>query len=742
MEISSVGDRGLRRLAMTILFFAALSAPIIAWGALSALRSTSNDPRQWLPQSFGETDTYDWFEGHFGTDEIAVVSWPGCEIDQPSTTQLADAIADTVFFDRVRTGANAIEELTASPLRFSDSQAVGRLRGILVGQDGVTTCLICSTSTKGQDDRVAAVSTIEEIVTKKGEIDPRDLKLAGPTVDAAMIDAESRRMLFGLAGLSGVLSFGIAAIRLRSLVLALAVLMVAVYCTGSALAILYYSGGKMNLLMTMLPPLIYVLTVSSCVHLVNYYRDEQHGDREPALLAIRVGWFPCSLAAITTGVGLISLGLSTIEPIRDFGWFSAVGVVASVGVMFVVLPALLLIFDSKPSGPVTEHLEAGTVKNPPSMLRGVMNYHTPITIICLIVMSVCIWRIPSIKSTVKLQDRFLASSDAIADYRWLEENVGPMVPLEIVVHFRQDDSRDRVDQVRVVRTIQAKIQSSESSVSTFSAVNLAPALPRGHSVRNIVQRKVINGDAVGTSIAESGYLRETVDETLWRISVRAPAIGDLDYGILIERIREVVQPTLDELEVTGTFTGIIPLIYKAQRQLLVDLFRSFLLAFAIIAAVLLLVLRSLPATLAAMIPNLFPAVIVFGGIEMVGIPVQIGSVMTASAALGIAVDDTVHFLTWFRRGLQSGLSRRDAISEAFDRCASAMLHTTMICAGGLCVFALSTFVPILHFAYLMVLLLAAALVGDLLLLPAILIGPAGKLFEVRSRRRTDPTDET
>ncbi|MEM0926347.1 MAG: hypothetical protein AAGJ83_09955, partial [Planctomycetota bacterium] len=87
------------------------------------------------------------------------------------------------------------------------------------------------------------------------------------------------------------------------------------------------------------------------------------------------------------------------------------------------------------------------------------------------------------------------------------------------------------------------------------------------------------------------------------------------------------------------------------------------------------------------------------------------------------------FLTWFRRGLQSGLSRRESIRSAYEHCAGAMLLTTFICGGGLCVFALSTFVPILHFAYLMVLLLIAALVGDLLLLPAILTGPIGRLFE-------------
>jgi predicted RND superfamily exporter protein len=174
---------------------------------------------------------------------------------------------------------------------------------------------------------------------------------------------------------------------------------------------------------------------------------------------------------------------------------------------------------------------------------------------------------------------------------------------------------------------------------------------------------------------------------------------------------------------------VIPLIYKAQRQLLDYLFRSFIAAFGVIALVLAFVLRSIRAAVLAMVPNLFPAVVVFGGVQWVGIPIQIGSVMTASAALGIAVDDTVHFLTWFRRGLEDGVERKTALADAFRRCSAAMVQTTVICASGLVVFAISSFVPILHFAWLMVLLLLAALVGDLILLPAILAGPLGRWFE-------------
>jgi hypothetical protein len=265
----------------------------------------------------------------------------------------------------------------------------------------------------------------------------------------------------------------------------------------------------------------------------------------------------------------------------------------------------------------------------------------------------------------------------------------------------------------------------------MSAANLSPRIPRGGGVRQLIRRRLLSRqlEEGQDRLIEERFLAESSEGQLWRITVRANAIGDLDYGRFADTLRERITPLLQENDVHATYTGIIPLIYKAQRQLLQDLVRSFLAAFAVIAVVLMFVLRSPTAAFLAMVPNLFPAVTVFGGMQWINIPVQIGSVMTASAALGIAVDDTVHFLTWFRRGSDAGMSRSAALLDAFQRCAGAMAHTTLICSTGLLVFAVSSFVPILHFAWLMVLLLLSALVGDLVLLPAILAGPLGRCFE-------------
>ncbi|MEC9092904.1 MAG: MMPL family transporter, partial [Planctomycetota bacterium] len=207
------------------------------------------------------------------------------------------------------------------------------------------------------------------------------------------------------------------------------------------------------------------------------------------------------------------------------------------------------------------------------------------------------------------------------------------------------------------------------------------------------------------------------------------------------------------VNVVATYSGIVPIVYKAQRSLLRSLIDSICLAFVMIAFVMMLLLRdwkrkvsagnlvNVSGGLVSMLPNIFPVVLIFGMFGHLGVSVDIGSMMTASVAMGVAVDDTIHFLNWFRKGLRDNLSRHDAIRLAYKRCGAAMTQTTMIGGLGLCVFGLSTFTPTQRFGILMLVLLVAALVGDLIFLPAILAGPLGKLFAFSDRslkrRRTD-----
>ena len=197
----------------------------------------------------------------------------------------------------------------------------------------------------------------------------------------------------------------------------------------------------------------------------------------------------------------------------------------------------------------------------------------------------------------------------------------------------------------------------------------------------------------------------------------------------------VVDKTAKQLgkPIEVTYTGVVPIVYKAQRTLLHSLINSTAWAFVMITIVMMFLVRTrkwwplnIRGGLVSMIPNVLPVVLIFGAMGHLGTLVDLGTMMTASVALGVAVDDTIHFLTWFRRAIRQGMERREAIRDAYSRVALAMTQTTLISGLGLSVFALSTFTPTQRFGIMMLTLLVAALYGDLILLPALLAGPLGK----------------
>ena len=214
-----------------------------------------------------------------------------------------------------------------------------------------------------------------------------------------------------------------------------------------------------------------------------------------------------------------------------------------------------------------------------------------------------------------------------------------------------------------------------------------------------------------------------------------------EYDATAHQRRDLDEDGPDSPKVSAVYTGLVPIVYKAQRTLLTSLFESTGLAFLMIAVVMVLLLRSPSAGLLSMLPNVFPVVVVFGLMGWSDVFVDIGSMMTASVAMGVAVDDTIHFLSWFRRGVDDGMDRKDAILQAYKRVATAMTQTTAIGGIGLSIFAFSTFTPTQRFGTLMLALLAAALVGDLLFLPALLASPLGRVFDYK-RRRSGPLDPT
>ena len=842
-------------LLVTVAFFAGI--PLLVWGMTLAHESNNNNIKQWLPSELEATQDYDYFVKHFGTDEFALVSWEGCTLDDPRLDRFIKSLNEyeedgEKLFGQVTTGPSLIKTLTSRPFDLNRNEAIRRITGLLVGHDEKLTCAIVQLTEAGDNNRRNTIAALRKLATQaiagsaeNEEHAGRQPHMAGDAVTNAAVDDASQDAIHSLIVWCGFISLCCACFGLRSIRLVIVVFIIAAYSSCFAESLVPWLGGNMNLVLIVMPTLIYVLTISAGVHIINYYRDaldEGHAEAAPQR-AVQHAWLPCTLAAGTTAIGLASLLVSHIAPVKDFGFYSALGILATLVVLFLQLPTLLVACQKmdrwvgerwrlkKRETTAKSYMFDEIVT---TIGRGVIKQHYLITAVCFALLVYFGWGTMSIETSVKPIRFFDKDSRLIMDYRWLAEKdrFGPQVPIEVVVQIdKQKAFLDTLGQLELVQDIQQHLREIKIADgdnlrvigSTMSAATFAPKLeystPTERSVLN--KRLAKNLDAYHKVQFFSSDRRGGTERFLWRISARVEPT-EMDYHKVVSLIEKDVdqffaarrdrqqqrvlnwrgefKKTLTKLEArfgkdispednddfynainefegrlkallvsdykaqaeslvaeyialsdrekdTGEFveklidmiddtdgldilyTGMVPLFHEAQSELLDGLFKSFLLAFALIAALMIVWFRSIRAGLVTMMPNVFPAAVIFGCMGWTGRLVDIGSMMTASVAMGIAVDDTVHFLTWFRRGMGDGMSRVEAVLYSYRKCALAMTQTTMIAGFGILVFALSSFQPVAQFGLLMFVLLAAALVGDLAFLPALLAGPGGRLFE-------------
>ncbi|MEX2093585.1 MAG: MMPL family transporter, partial [Pirellulales bacterium] len=411
------------------------------------------------------------------------------------------------------------------------------------------------------------------------------VRLGGPPVENVAIDEEGSRTIARLGAISGVLGLILAWWSLRSIRLTAIVFACGILSAAAGLAAVYWTGNTMDAILMSMPSLLYVLAISGAVHLVNYYREaiKEHGLEGAADEAIRLGWKPALLCSVTTGIGLGSLYVSDIEPIRKFGVFSALGVFLMLIMLFLLLPAALQMWPSRAwlpkkgegdDGPHKRHdPHAGTMWSEAvwsTVCSFLIRHNAAVTIACILFISVVGYGVTKIRTSIDLLKLFDSSAQVRQDYVWLEQNVARLVPMEVVVRFPKDSIRDNEIDVEVAQipdtlsflermemvawiqdTIKRELGPDGRNLvgPPMAAATFAPAVPGGRRDVGWIGRPATTNaqlEASHKNLTKSGYLATDASDgaELWRVSLRAAAFRGLDYGQFVESVRSVVEPVL------------------------------------------------------------------------------------------------------------------------------------------------------------------------------------------------------
>ena len=386
--------------------------------------------------------------------------------------------------------------------------------------------------------------------------------------------------------------------------------------------------------------------------------------------------------------------------------------------------------------------------------------------------AVCLWGMFFFRTETKVIRYFPDDSRVMQDYRFLEENLSGIVSVDTIVRFSQE-MQERVPFLDRARTIQEIQQALKEHPEVSGALSLASFINlqkqddatesvgtrrKAHLRENLIGKKIHErlqksgeeGDGLASFIAlpqSSTDWKKKGDEALnvsgdevWRITCQSSILSDCDYAILTKELGEIADRQLAAFAVgkpVHRVTGLVPIFLRTQNALLESLINSFGMALLLICVVMAGMLRSIPGALYAMLPNVMPVAMIFGLLGWTEIRVDIGTMITASVALGLAVDGTLHLITWFRELLRQGVPRQEAVAKSLEHCAPALWQTSAAIGIGMLALYPVELLLISRFGWIMAAMIFAALWGDVILLPALLAGPLGAVIEDVEKRRNE-----
>lgn len=697
-----------RRPKTTLLALLVAVAPLAIAG--SGL-TPDNSLAVWFVQDDPALAAYRDFQREFGNDEVVAISYgaPGdalapaeAEVQRRTVQRLRalegidQVLAPAVLADSIGTGAQARAYLHRSGL---------------ISKDARTVTLLARVSARPDIDEVrgdlldAVRATVAESL---GGARPAHFAGIGVVYDALNRQTiKDSGLYLGIAFVVMGVLLWLALRRWRAVAIALVPpVIVSVMTTG----LFVLTDQPFTQVTSILPMLVLVIGLSDAIHLVTHYYAERraHGAMETGerreMVARAAAWvaLPNLFTALTTAAGFVALASSRMPAIRDLGLFAGIGMLILWVMTLLVGTAALALWDvppppERPQGGRLDHALAWLSIHVPRWRRAVLGGMTALTLVLL----AGALRVRADTYTLELLP---PDHVARADSRWIEANAGNYTPLEYVV--RAEPGRTVLDSAVTERTAawQRHAEARPDVDRTLSFVDLA---------------------AAGRAVPGGPYL--SADSMEGRVTFFVPMTSTAGFARTMRALDSRDSPS--QVRRAGARprpSGYLPLYLRIVDYVVSGTLWGLAISTVIVFAMVGILLRSLKLTAAAVPTNLFPVALVFGVMGWTGIPLDIATATIGAIVLGIAVDDTIHFLFRYRSEREAGLSREEAVALTYRETGRAVVFASMVLAIGFAVLATSSSRSIAYFGIVASISIVGAMLADLLLLPVVLLLGGGK----------------
>lgn len=500
-------------------------------------------------------------------------------------------------------------------------------------------------------------------------------------------------------------------------------------CLLVTMALLYLTGGAVSPMTAILPPLMMALAASDSIHMFTdfFQRDRQPGMVLPTLQqTMHQLSTPCFLTSFTTAVGFLSLVVSRIPPIRQFGLAAAGGMLAEFCLTMMIIPLGIMWTQNSPSWNTPRNRHHGFLyrqiqKKAPSVIRG----RWLICCLTLLLTAGALWQVTRIKVETNVIEYFRPSSSISRDTDFVDRYLGGVNTLEISLRSRSIDAFKEPANLALIEAVTDYLEHQPAVGKIISVNSFLKEMNRAFHNEN---ERFFRLPASRELTAQ--YLLLYDDDEIYNFIDR-----DYQWARISARITEHRSSRLQEYitDLQGFITSHYPdsdleirvtgktfLVNKLIKSIVDSQVQSLLVAFLIIFAVLFIVFRSFTLGLISIIPNTMPIIFNLGLMGLVGIPLNTATAIIAAVTIGIAVDDTIHYLHQYQVERAAGKARRPAVISAMVKKGVPMTTTSLLLVGAFSILVWSNFIPTAQFGVLCAFTMVNALACDLMVLPALL----------------------
>ena len=505
-------------------------------------------------------------------------------------------------------------------------------------------------------------------------------------------------------------------------------------------------GWKVTVISSNFIALMLILTMAMNIHMsvryLQFKKENQNISNSEAILWTTEKMFwPILYTVLTTICAFLSLIFSDIKPIIDFGWMMTVGLLVSLSITFTLLPAVLNILSKENINYKDEKKSKIT-----SLLSNVAQKNTKtIFVSAFLVIIISIFGITKLEVENSFINYFDKNTEIYKGMKLIDDELGGTTPLDVIVKFpskekneQSDDdfdswddeekdeakywfTRNKIDKITQVHDYLDSLESVGKVISFASMVRVVEDLNDGKKLEGLEMGVLYTKipDSIKKEIIDP-YISIKNDEA--RISLRVlDSKEDLRRNELIKKINYDLENELGLEKKEFKLAGLL-ILYN---NLLQSLFKSQILTLGVVMAgitlMFLILFRNITLSLIGVVPNFMAAFLILGIIGLLGIPLDMMTITIAAITIGIAVDNSIHYIYRFKEEFKKIKDYNKTLEKCHDTVGVAILNTSITIVFGFSILVLSNFIPTIYFGVFTGIAMLLAMISVLTLLPKLIL---------------------